>query len=170
MKCLRLSGDKEAKIDSRFCPVVNRMGKWSACHKGTNSYAVRNEPRADGRKRQIYMHHVIWSLAGRVIPRGLQIDHINRDGLDNRLTNLRLATIQEQRRNRRKRQGCTSQYKGVCWCSQKEMWRATIKDGNNQRHLGFFPKDQEKQAAKAYDEAAKELFGEFAAPNLRKAN
>ena len=169
MIALQLSRDKEAIVDACCQQPLTDIGQWSASHKKTNWYAVRNEVRADGRKKRVYLHQAVWALAGRDVPPGFQIDHENQNGLDNRLSNLRLATIQEQRRNHRKRQGCTSQYKGVCWCNQKQMWRATIKDGQKQYHLGFFPTNEEHEAARAYDEAACRLFGEFASPNLRKA-
>lgn len=51
--------------------------------------------------RYFYCHRRVWELANGPIPEGMTVDHINRDGLDNRLENLRLATQTQQIRNRK---------------------------------------------------------------------
>lgn len=81
--------------------------------------------------------------------------------MDNRRCNLRLATHQENCFNIRKRDGTSSKYKGVYFDTQNaRTWRARIARDGKRRHLGSFR--SEVEAAKAYDAAAKELFGEFA--------
>lgn len=93
-------------------------------------------------------------------------DHINGNGLDNRRANLREATHAENCRNRRKGSRNTSGFIGVSWHTQRGKWRAQIKVQGRTRSLGMFldPED----AARAYDAAAREHFGEFAAQNFQE--
>jgi hypothetical protein len=98
------------------------------------------------------------------------VDHINGNGLDNRKENLRVVTVVENARNSRgKVRSRKSQYKGVSFCiGRKSPWRATIEaGGHGQKHLGYF--STEEEAARAYDQAAAEVFGEFAFLNFPAA-
>lgn len=112
------------------------------------------------------MHTVIWQLSGRSIPPGLQLDHRDQNGLNNLPTNLRFATISQQRMNRRGRTDTNSRFKGVSWSKQKRKWLAYIGTGKHRIHLGFFT--DEHDAARAYDRAAIKHFGKFASLNTRK--
>lgn len=135
--------------------------KWYMSGKG---YAVRDASVTEGRAT-ILMHRVILDA-----PAGAQVDHINQDKLDNRRSNLRLATDQENKRNRPTQKNSTSGYKGVCWHAQKNKWRAQIYTDRHQIHIGCF--EDKHEAAHAYDTAAKQLFGEYAYLNFpdEKAN
>lgn len=93
------------------------------------------------------------------------IDHINGDGLDNRKSNLRKCTITQNNRNRGPSKRGTSSYKGVCWSTAKNKWRANIMINKKQTHLGYF--ETEKEAAKSYDEKAKEIYKEYAWLNFK---
>ncbi len=95
----------------------------------------------------------------------LFIDHINGNALDNRRANLRIVTRAQNAKNRSKgSKKCSSVYKGVCWHKYNKKWSAEIKSNHRQIHLGYF--DDEIEAAKAYDEAAKKYHGEFACLNF----
>ncbi len=117
-------------------------------------YAVRKS--AD----KSHMHNVIMK------PRyGLVVDHINGNGLDNRLSNLRICTYRQNMWNRRKTARPTSSiYKGVSWIKSHERWRASIRHYGKSIYLGEFI--DEVEAAKAYDAAAEHYFGEYAALNF----
>ena len=98
-----------------------------------------------------------------------QIDHINHNGLDNRRSNLRICSFAENHRNRQlNRRKHTSKYKGVCWYKAGCKWRAEIRCDYKLFFLGYF--DSEIDAAKAYDRAARKLFGEFACLNFSKGD
>lgn len=90
-------------------------------------------------------------------------DHRNGDGLDNRRANLRAATDQDNLRNMRKHRG-SSRFKGVCWHCNDRCWNVKIRLGGRAVNLGAFA--DEVAAALAYDAAAREYFGEFAALNF----
>lgn len=95
----------------------------------------------------------------------LVIDHINRNSLDNRRANLRIATGLQNARNRVKiNKKCSSIYKGVCWSKHHKKWAVQINDRKTSIHLGYF--DDEIEAAKVYDAAAKKYHKEFACLNF----
>jgi len=105
------------------------------------------------------------NFLGRDLTYHEKIDHVNHNGLDNRRSNLRLATIQENQFNRQiQKTTKSSQYKGVSWETKQNKWRPSIKFNNQNIHLGSFT--SEEDAARAYDKVAKELFGEFCCLNF----
>jgi hypothetical protein len=130
-------------------------------------FAKRNTQMTNGKRITIRMHQIILE---RMLKRGLvngeKTDHINHDGLDNRRENLRLATNQENSHNQRAIENCSSVYKGVSWDKNRKKWRVYIKYKNIKHHVGRF--DSEIEAAKAYDQVAIGLFGNFAVLNFPK--
>jgi hypothetical protein len=99
-------------------------------------------------------------------PQGHMVDHINRDGLDNRRINLRAATRAQNACNAIKRHSIrsTSQFKGVHWDKARSRWAAQIKKLGKVTNIGRFI--SEEDAARAYDTAAKKVYGEFARLNF----
>lgn len=94
---------------------------------------------------------------------GQVVDHINGDKLDNRRCNLRICTqAQNCRNNRNVRKNKTSLYKGVSKYWNK--WKAQIQVDKKKTHIGYYPTQED--AARAYDEKALELHGEFAYLNF----
>jgi AP2 domain len=92
------------------------------------------------------------------------VDHIDGDTFNNQRHNLRTATTQQNRANSKKVAKAASRFKGVFLSNNGKKWRAHIKFEGKQTHLGTF--DSEEDAAKAYDRAAKDLFGEYARTNF----
>jgi HNH endonuclease len=94
------------------------------------------------------------------------VDHVNRNPLDNRAVNLRIASRGQNAANRgadRRRLGASSIHKGVSWRKNRNCWGAYIHVDGKTRYLGSF-KD-ETDAALAYNRAALETWGEFARLN-----
>jgi len=160
MKEIELSQGKRALVDAEDYEGLNQW-KWSALRDkgGRCFYAVRSYQ--DGKKRQLtYMHRQIMGAQS-----GQEIDHQDGNGLNNRRANLRFCTRGQNSANRKKRAGCTSEFKGVSWRDKK--WRAKIYVHSKQHHLGMFT--DEEEAARSYNDAATELFGEFARLNVLPA-
>jgi hypothetical protein len=156
---ITLSQGKYAIVDPEDFERLNKH-KWYAHKIGNTFYAVRTAgPRRN--RRNIWMHREIIRL-----PRHLVVDHINHDGMDNRKANLRPATRAQNNYNRLiiKRKGSSSKYKGIAWKKENKKWQAQIHFNGECIFLGYF-KDEIK-AAKAYDEAAKKYYGQFAYLNF----
>lgn len=106
------------------------------------------------------MHRVITQA-----PAGIEVDHINRNRLDNRRSNLRLTDRKGNARNRSRNRKSTSGLKGVRRFGRNDCrWVAEIGYEGHTHHLGIYPTAEE--AAVAYDLAAMALHGEFAAVNF----
>jgi hypothetical protein len=133
--------------------------KWEISGDDSIFYAVRNIRVDSTRTTTVRLHRLIMNA-----PRGLVVDHINGDSLDNRRANLRLATHSQNSCNKKKRKNTTSQFRGVCFCKAKGKWDANINLAGKRIWLGSF--DSEIEAGKAYDEAAKKYHGEFARLNF----
>jgi len=156
-----LTQGKFAIVDPDDYPALAKH-KWRLCKtKGKNVlYAERSIRLTNGKYSRLLMHRRLITP-----PPGYCIDHINRNGLDNRRSNLRLATHAQNAWNTRPRFG-SSKFKGICFDKQKRKWRAAIGHNNKRTYLGYF--SSERDAAKAYDNAAKIYHASFAALNFPK--
>jgi hypothetical protein len=104
-------------------------------------------------------HRLAWILHSNApIPPGIEIDHKNGNRSDNKWTNLRLATFNQNRRNARRSN--KSGLKGASLHKASGLWVATIKKDKKAHHLGYFKTPEE--AHEAYKAAATKLHGEFA--------
>jgi hypothetical protein len=131
---------------------------WTLGGHGTKFYAVRVVVDGDDLKT-LRLHREIMNP-----PDGLVVDHWNTDSLDNRRENLRIVTQAQNLLNRRKRKNTTSRYIGVWFVKQKRKWESRITHKGKKIYLGSF--DNEIDAAKTYDEAARKYRGEFARLNF----
>jgi hypothetical protein len=156
-KQVRLPQGLFATVDDCDYELVSKY-TWKLARDKSNIYAIASV-KVNGRMTTIRMHRVILGAKP-----GTTIDHINGNGLDNRRANLRFCSHNENNRNRQKRGKFTSRYKGVYQLRGSIRWKASIKCEGVQTHLGTF--DREVDAAKAYDAAAREKFGEFARTNF----
>lgn len=147
-----LSRGYEAIIDAADVPLVESYN-WCAMVDGHTVYAVRTDYTGP-KQRKVYLHRLIMGE-----PEGLQVDHRDGNGLDNRRANLREATPSQNLHNQRLSRANTSGYKGVEWHKAKGKWRARIMINGKQRYLGLFATAEDAYAA--YCKASAELHGEF---------
>ena len=134
--------------------------KWTLERTPYTAYAHRKIRRT----KTIKMHRVIMNAS-----HGVEVDHINHDGLDNRRSNLRLCSSSQNNQNQKLHRSyagktLSSKYKGVSWQRQIKRWMSYITNAGRRIYLGTFL--QEVDAALAYDKAARQLFGEFAYLNF----
>ncbi|MDD5134381.1 MAG: HNH endonuclease [Phycisphaerae bacterium] len=133
--------------------------KWHATSKDNRKFYA-SRMRYTGGKKNIQMHREIMQPADELV-----VDHIDGNGLNNTRENLRIVTAAQNCYNQRKcRSRRSSKYKGVSLRKRDKKWTAAIMFQGVLINLGFFAK--EIDAAKAYDEAAKELFREYAKLNF----
>jgi hypothetical protein len=149
-----LTHGKFALIDATDAPLVAQH-VWHECpptHHRT-SYAITRVPAGNGKRGVLRMHRLIRpDIDG-------EIDHIDMNGLNNRRSNLRAATASQNRANMDTYRNNTSGHRGV-QLRKSDRWIALIRRDNKTICLGRF--DTREEAGRAYDEAAKRLFGEFA--------
>ena len=85
-----------------------------------------------------FEHGLIAELVGLDVPSGSTIDHIDGNGLNNKASNLRVATYSENARNRRLMKSNSSGVCGVHYALHAKKWNATIKLDNRSRNLGYY--------------------------------
>lgn len=144
-----------AIIDAADVPLVDGSN-WSS-HITTSTVYAQRSKKTGGKREFIRMHRLILE-----VPSGMVIDHINGNGLDNRRSNLRIATVSQNLQNQRRNSANTSGFKGVAWCNRTGRWQSKIKLMQTQYHLGRY--DTPEEAHAVYCEAARRLYGDFANP------
>lgn len=156
MKEITLSNGMIAKVDDQDYERLSAHA-WHYDPKG-GGYARALVGGRECRKL-LQMHRVVMDA-----PEGVQVDHINGDGLDNRRCNLRLASRSQNQQNIFVAPTNQTGYKGVHWDASKGKYRAQIMKDKRRYRLGRF--DSPEEAAQAYDAAARELFGEYSRLNF----
>jgi len=155
MKIIPLTQGKEALVSDVDYEFLNQFS-WCAnfCHGSWYT-----EGRVNGKITKI--HRLVAVRMG-LNPKQF-IDHANRNGLDNRRSNLRNATRSQNGANRDLNSNNTSGYKGVSWSKSSSKWQSQIRVDCTTLHLGYF--DSKIEAAKTYNRAAVRVFNESAKLN-----
>jgi hypothetical protein len=110
----------------------------------------------NGERQRTLIHRLILNA-----PSHLEVDHIDGNRLNNQRSNLRLCNSSENKCNRGPRKDNKSGYKGVSWHKQNQKWTVRLQIPSG-RYLSLGCYHDIKEAATAYNEAAKKYHGEFA--------
>lgn len=160
MKAITLSRGKVTVVDDDQYEALNQY-KWHfVATSRTNpdyGFAARWVKSSSGKRILLLMHRALASA-----PAHLEVDHWNRQPLDNQMHNLRISTRTENNRNSGPRNG--SPFKGAKYHKAKRKWEATIYVAGSNQYLGNF--DSAEEAAVTYDCAAIQVFGGSAYLNI----
>jgi len=162
MREIKISKGYTAIVDDEDYERVSALGAWIASPRKHTVYAFHSlNSKATGRKTVMLHRFILGVTDGSV-----KVDHRDGNGLNCVRSNLRACKDSQNGQNRRKHSPAGSRYKGVYWCVKRLCWRAiiTIPNHRPQRKLGVFT--SEEDAARAYDAAARELYGNFAHTNF----
>jgi hypothetical protein len=153
MKKIFITKSKFVLVDNKNFENLNKY-KWFY----NGGYASRNKRFSSGIWKNVFMHHeIIGNIKNWKVK---QIDHINNDKLDNRVSNLRIVTVSQNAINRPFQKNNESGFKGVFWQSKNNKWRAQINCNKKRISLGMFKNP--KEAALFYNQAAIKYFGKYA--------
>lgn len=150
---VEMVGGREVKIDAEDLSLFLAC-PWNIHSSEPNRFYL--SCRINGKRA--YFHRLAIGA-----PPGREVDHVNGDTLDNRRSNLRLCTSTENKRNQTASRSTPSGYKGVSLSHKSKPWRANITVCGRQYLLGNF--ETKEEAARAYNDAARIVFGPFARLN-----
>jgi len=155
-----------ALVDDEIYDFLNQWNWTVAVRKNSKTQYVYRKDYSKGKRnpQTIYIHQVICDFFEIKIPEGFEIDHIDRNGLNNQKNNFRIANTTEQGANNGIRKNNTSGFIGVSWNKDKNQWSSYIKVNKKKIHLGYH--NTVEEAARVRDIKAKELFGNFAILNF----
>ena len=111
-------------------------------------------------RKNLSAHRIVWCLWHGAMPPNVEIDHINRNPLDNRIENLRAATRSQNNQNGGFRKNNASGIKGVSWNASKQKWVANIHENGRQLELGTFANKDD--AIQARLDAVSRVYGQYA--------
>lgn len=155
-KTIQLTQDQVAIVDDDDFDWLSEFtwyADWVPCIQGFYASRQVRTGLERPKQRQFRMHQAIWLRYNGPVPKGFTIDHADRVTLNDRLSNLRLATRSQQRLNQGLSSRNTSGYRGVCWYPKYGKWVARIRVDGKNIHLGYFTDLIE--GAHAYDAAAR---------------
>jgi len=155
---IELTQNRTAIFDAEFLPIVEEL-KWGAMKGKYTSYATARNRLDDGTVKTIFMHRLLTDT-----PEDMVADHINGDGLDNRLSNLRVVTVAQNNLNSRVRNDSQSGIKGAYYDKRKGTYYSRIKVDGKNIYLGTF--NNAEEAAQAYAESSAKYHGEYGRTHL----
>lgn len=144
-------------IDRESYPKLVGYNKWWISKRGDVITQKESGSRTNRNRITYKLHRVIMDA-----PKGLEVDHINRNRLDNRVSNLRLCKHAENGRNLRRNRKNASIFTGITWDKRRSKWHTRLKLNYKDLHLGYYGSLEEAISARLFAEDY--YFGEFA-PN-----
>lgn len=158
MREIKLTQGMTTLVDDEDFESLSKF-KWCAANITGNYYSIRRYRGTDGKQYGRFMHREILNCSP-----AEKTDHKDGNGLNNQKDNIRICSQQQNTFNKRISRNNKSGFKGVSWLKNTKKWYASIKINRKTRNLGYFKTREE--AAKAYDRAAINFFGDFAKLNF----
>lgn len=164
MKQIQLTQGQITIVDDEDYEWLSQYSWHARYEKNTRSFYAQTaikDPESSTGWRTLSMQRMLMGLK---YSDGKIVHHKNHDTLDNTRGNLEIcSTLQNNRHAVKRRVRTSSRYKGACWHKRIEKWQSYITVDTKRIYLGYFT--DEKEAAKAYNDAAIEYFGEYALLN-----
>lgn len=158
---IRLTQGYSAIVDDEDAELAQLH--WQVLYQGENSIYARGATKGADRKSVLLHRIILGRVLGRALVRGEEVDHIDGNGLNNRRSNLRLASRTQNNQNKRRYCNNRSGYKGVHWNKQRGKWQADIRVNGKLKYLGRYSLPEDAYAA--YCVAAATYFGNFFRPD-----
>lgn len=158
MKLIPLTKGYSAMVDDADFDWLSQW-RWHAKPDGNSVYAQRGCKGENGKWSTLLMHRAIMG----VTDRNILVDHWKGNGLNNTRENIRFCTRTQNGMNRSKNIVSSSAYKGLAWHKPSQKWRVGISINGKSTHIGLF--DLEEDAARVYNQFAKQHYGAFAKYN-----
>lgn len=156
MKQLLLKNGEFTTVDDYGFELLQKF-KWN---KNSRGYVVTYVWDSNTQKSKVIrLHRFLMNP-----PEDLLVDHIDGNPLNNLRANLRVCTSSQNQMNRNREKTNSSGFKGVSWYNPSKKWHVVIGINGKNKHIGYF--NNRIHAARAYDEHAKKLHGQFAKLNF----
>lgn len=135
MKTIPLSQGQFSIVDDEDYAELSKHEWFADFNKHTNSFYAKRNVKVKNKSTStiVRMHRIIMRA-----PKGMHVDHINHNTIDNRKHNLRIVTNSQNQMNKKKQTNNTSGVTGVGWHSRDKIWRAEISVDGKTKYLGSF--------------------------------
>jgi hypothetical protein len=154
MKSITMTNGVRTIVDDDMHEMYGKYN-WTQHTKG---FACRSM-KMEGKWKTVFLHRLVMN-----VPQGKEVDHINGDRLDNKKSNLRICSREDNAKNRMKRYDSQQPFKGIRL--RKGRWEVNLQCDKKAYYLGRY--NTAIEAAKVYDKYAKKYFGQFARFNLNE--
>jgi hypothetical protein len=141
-------GDYFAYSEESKTGLINKVSRHYRAKKGQEAGGINNRGCYNTffKSKSYLNHRIVYFLNTGIDPEEKQVDHIDMNPLNNKMSNLRLATNQQNNTNKNKQKNNTSGVTGVGWCKSKNKYKSSIEHNSKAFNLGYFNKSEKDKA------------------------
>ena len=147
---LQIFAEEYLRFDFEAGEIYWKKGRQGGGKAGSRAGSIWTNQTTGKQYRRITMgcksyseHRLLFCFFHKSSFEGFEIDHIDQNGLNNQIENLRSVTSEDNARNAKQREDNKSGYTGVCWDNQRQEWMARISADGRRINLGRFTKKRE---------------------------